>query len=238
MDTSNLGESAKRWIGKCRLLARRISSAMPVTAIAREETLLPFLFFAVGLLGGLRIADSEMWRPPPLFTVMLALLIVGALNRCGAFVPVRLLSSPRSMLENLKGLLIILAVVFASAQVFDLTTPDGGPARMAVYALYLMVLIALNTRAIAADRARLLRSLIVIFGLAFTVKFVVLPSSPAGGWREIVCEIVTLGMCQPRHPATGYLAFFTLFLYLFSVARLAPMARDVSERPLPKPTAD
>ena len=78
----------------------------------------------------------------------------------------------------------------------------------------------------------------MIFGLAFTVKFVVLPSSPAGGWREIVCEIVTLGMCQPRHPATGYLAFFTLFLYLFSVARLAPMARDVSERPLPKPTAD
>ena len=146
-----------------------------------------------------------MWRPPQLFTVMLALLIVGALNRRGAFAPVRLLSSPRSMLENLKGLLIILAVVFASAQVFDLTTPDGGPASMAVYALYLMVLIALNTRAVAADRASLLRSLIVIFGLAFTVKFVVLPSSPAGGWREIVCEVVTLGMCQPRHPATGYL---------------------------------
>ena len=43
------------------MLTLRISSAMPETATAREATLLPFLFLAVGLLGGLRIADSEMW---------------------------------------------------------------------------------------------------------------------------------------------------------------------------------
>ena len=237
MGISNLREAAKRWIAKSRLLARHIPSAIPVTAAAHEATLLTFLFFAVGLLGGLRIADSEMWRPPPLFTLVLAVFMVGVLNRHGAFALERLLNSARSTLD-LHGLFMILAIVFASAQVFNLTTPDSGLARIVVYALYSMVLLALNTRASAADRARLLRSCIVIFGTAFTFKFVVLPSSPTGGWREVLCEIVTLGMCEPRHPATGYLAFFTLFLYLLALAKLAPMERDVSDRPLTEPPVD
>ena len=241
MDRSDLRDATKRWIAKLRLLARRNSSAMPETATAREATLLPFLFLAVGLLGGLRIADSEMWRAPPLFTLVLAVFMVGALNRHGAFALKQLLNSSRSMLD-LNGLLMILAVVFASAQVFNLTTPPSriGPdaGRILVYALYSVVLLALNTRAIAADRGRLLRILIVIFAMAFTFKFVVLPSSPAGGWREVLCEVLTMGVCEPRHPATGYLAFFTLFLYLLALARLVPMARDVSDRPLPKPPAD
>ena len=72
----------------------------------------------------------------------------------------------------------------------------------------------------------------VIFALAFTFRFAALPSSPAGGWPELLCEIVTAGMCQPRHPATGYLAFFTLVLYVMALALLAPRARHVSDCPL------
>ena len=236
MDISNLREAAKRGIAKCRLMARRISSAMPVTAVAREATLLLVLFFAVGLLGGLRIADSDMWRLPPLEMFVLAVLMVGALNRHGALALERLLDSFRPTLD-LKGLLMVLAVVFASAQVFELTTPEG-LARWAVYLLYFIALLVLNQRANATDRARLFRILIWMFGGAFMLTFVVLPTSPAEGWRAILCKITTLGLCQPRHPATGYLAFLALCLYLFALARLAPMARDVSDRPLSKPSAD
>ena len=65
----------------------------------------------------------------------------------------------------------------------------------------------------------------VLFGLAFTFRFVALPSSPAGGWREFLCETLTAGMCQPRHPATGYLALFTLVLYMMALALLRQEAR-------------
>ena len=224
MDFSDLRQAVEAWIAELRGLARRISS---VSAASRNTTLLPLVFLAVGLLGGLRIGESEIWRTPSLFSLVVAVLMVGALNRHGALALERLLSSSRSTLD-LKVLLMLLAVVFASAQVFELTIPNGGLLRMAVYALYSLVLLALNTRAIAADRIRLLRSCIVIFALTFTFKFVLLPSSPVGGWREFLCRLVPT--CEPRHPATGYLAFFTLFLYVLALARLAPMIADISDR--------
>ena len=129
--------------------------------------------------------------------------------------------SSRSAVD-LYGLLVILAIVFASAQAFHVTVPTGSP-RLLVYLLFFLSLLALNTRLIAADHARLLW----IFGAAFTVTFVVLPSSPPGGVRELLCRI--LPGCQPRHPATGYLAFFTLFLYLSALAGLARMTRDTTD---------
>ena len=225
MDFSDLRQAVEAWITELRGLARRIPSASTAT---RDATLLPLVFLAVGLLGGLRIGESEMWRAPSLFSLVVAVLMIGALNRHGALALERLLNSSRSTLD-LKGLLMLLAVVLASAQVFELTTPNGGLLRMAVYGLYSLVLLAFNTRAIAADRIRLLRSCIVIFALTFTFKFVLLPSSPVGGWREFLCRLVPT--CEPRHPVTGYLAFFTLFLYVLALARLAPMVGDISDRP-------
>lgn len=225
MDLSDLRRAVSGRIAGLRALARSISTA---TASDREATLLPFVFLAVGVLGGLRIGESEMWRAPPLFTLVIAVLMVGALNRHGALALERLLNSSRSTLD-LKGLLTLLAVVFASAQVFELTTPNADLLRIPVYALYSVTLLAFNTRAISADRIRLLRSCIAIFALTFTFKFVLLPSSPVGGWGEFWCRLVPT--CEPRHPATGYLAFFTLFLYVLALARLAPMVRDISDLP-------
>ena len=224
MDIDKPNESVKRWVAELRSLARRISSATPVS-VAGRMTMLLALLFAVGLLGGLRIGESEIWLAPPLFTLVLAVLMVGALNRRGTISLERLLYSSRSAVD-LYGLLVILAIVFASAQAFHVTIPTGSP-RFLVYLLFFLSLLALYTRLIAADHARMLWTLVVIFGAAFTVTFVVLPSSPPGGVRELLCKI--LPGCQPRHPATGYLAFFTLFLYLSALAGLARMTRDTSD---------
>ena len=224
MDIDKPNESVKRWVAELRSLARRISSATPVS-VAGHMTMLLALLFAVGLLGGLRIGESEIWLAPPLFTLVLAVLMLGALNRRGTISLERLLYSSRSAID-LYGLLVILAIVFASAQAFHVTIPTGSP-RLLVYLLFFLSLLALNTRLIAADHARMLWTLVVIFGAAFTVTFVVLPSSPPGGVRELLCKI--LPGCQPRHPATGYLAFFTLFLYLSALAGLARMTRDTSD---------
>ena len=224
MDIDKPNESVKRWVAELRSLARRISSATPVS-VAGRMTMLLALLFAVGLLGGLRIGESEIWLAPPLFTLVLAVLMLGALNRRGTISLERLLYSSRSAVD-LYGLLVILAIVFASAQAFHVTIPTGSP-RLLVYLLFFLSLLALNTRLIAADHARLLWTLVVVFGAAFTVTFVVLPSSPPGGVRELLCKI--LPGCQPRHPATGYLAFFTLFLYLSALAGLARMTRDTTD---------
>lgn len=230
MDTGNLRERAGRWLAKSRELAERTWSAIPAAATAGEMTRLPFIFLAVGLLGGLRIAESETWRRPTLFPVVLGVLMVGALGRDGTFRLNQLLSSPPLTLDR-TGWVTVLAVVFASAQVVSLATPDWPPFRIGAHALYSIVLLALITQTVAADRARLLWGCIVLLGAAFMFKFLVLPS-PTGGWRAVLCEVLTLGVCEPRHPATGFLALFTLCLYVLALARLVPTRRDASNPPV------
>src|SRR6185503_4923382 len=85
-----------------------------------------------------------------------------------------------------------------------------------------------NTLAASPDRVRVLRSLMVVFGSAFTLKFIVLAalSDPAGGVVKrtllAILEGLTLGTLTqtPFHPLTGYLAFFTLLLFLIGLALL------------------
>ncbi|MYA12514.1 MAG: hypothetical protein F4087_06330 [Gemmatimonadetes bacterium] len=224
MDIGKASESVKRLVAELRSLARRVSSATPVNRAGRSTTLIGLLF-AVGLLGGLRIGESQIWLAPPLFTLVLAALMLGALDGHGAIALKRLLYSSRSAVD-LHGLLVVLAIVFASAQAFHAVIPAGSP-RWLVYLLFFLSLLALNTRIIAADHARMLWTLAAVFGAAFTVTFVILPSSPPGGVRAWFCRI--LPGCHPRHPATGYLAFGTLFLYLLALAGLARMTRDPSD---------
>lgn len=217
-------DSQTRWVAELRSLVRRISSAMPVSVTVRMKMLLAWLF-AAGLLGGLRLGESKIWLAPPLFTLVLAVLMLGALNRHGVMALGRLLYSSRSAVD-LFGLLVILTIVFASAQAFHITIPTGS-LRLLVYLLFLLPLLALNTRFVAADHARMLWTLVVIFGAAFTVTFVVLPSIPLAGVRERLCEL--LPGCQPRHAATGYVAFLTLSLYLSALAGLARMTRGTPD---------
>ena len=224
MDIGKPGEWVKRRVEELRCLARRISAATPESDTGRMRMLLALLF-AVGLLGGLRIGESEIWLAPPLATLVLAALMLGVLKRHGTISLRRLLYSSRSAVDPY-GLLVILAIVFASAQAFHVTSPAGS-LRWFVYLPFFLSLVALNTRLIAADHARMLWTLVVIFGAAFTVTFVLLPSSPTEGVRSWMCRI--LPGCQPRHPATGYLAFGTLVLYLSALAGLARMTRDASD---------
>lgn len=224
MDTDKSTESDNRWIAELRSLARRVSSAMSEKVTGRMKTLLALLF-AVGLLGGLRVGESESWLAPPLGTLVLAAMILGALDRHGAIAVKRLLYSSRSVID-LYGILVILIIVFASAQAIHVTIPTGS-LRSLFYLWFFLPLLALNTRLVAADHARMLWILVVTFGVAFTVNFVVLPANPLGVVRDWMCRI--LPGCQPPHPATGYLTFGTLLLYLSVLAGLARMTRDLSD---------
>src|SRR5207249_2309380 len=105
-------------------------------------------------------------------------------------------------------------------------TPDSGLPRV-LFNVFFLVLLA-NTMTASPDRVRVLRSLLVIFGSAFVLKFIVLAalSSPAEGRvaraLQRVFEGVTLGSVTQDvfHPVTGYLAFCTLTLYFFGLILL------------------
>jgi hypothetical protein len=206
---------------------------------AREAFFLPLLFLTVALFGGVRIFDRVVLLPPTLFGLVLGLLLLGVIVKCGALAPERLMSSARPAIANLNGLAVLVTAFFACAQAFNLATPDAGLPHL-LFSVYFLVLL-INTLAASPDRVRVLRSLAVIFGSAFILKFIVLAalSDPEGGrLRRVLLALlegVTLGtLTQPlAHPATGYLAFFTLLMFLIGLALLPSEVAPTPRRKLP-----
>lgn len=199
----------------------------------REAFVLPCLFLTVALLGGLRLSADVRLVPPPLIALVLAALLLGSLFRANAFSPHRLLGPHRLALENASGAAVLLTLFAASAQVFNLLTPDTGLLHLLVSVFFLVQF--LTTLTAVRDRTALLRSLAVLFGCAFFLRFVALESLYAPGRGVIkrvmttLMEGVTLGTLDyvPTGPATGYVAFLTLTLYLVGLV-LLPSLPDMS----------
>jgi hypothetical protein len=193
---------------------------------AREAFYLPLLFLTVTLLGGVRLADRVILLPPSLFSLVLALLLLGVLVKSGALAPERLMNAGRSAIANVNGFVVLVTLFVASAQAFSLATPESGLPHL-LFCVFLLTLL-LNTLAAGTDRVRTLRSLLVIFGSAFILKFIVLAalSDQTGGPLRrvllVLLEGVTLGTLTQDviRPGTGYLAFFTLTMLLIGLGML------------------
>jgi hypothetical protein len=204
---------------------RRRASA----AATREAFTLPLLFLTVALAGGLRVAAGThqlLFVPPSLMALVLALLLMGALFRGGALVPDLLVDPARPALANVSGGIVLATLFAAAAQMFNLTTPGAGLLQFVFNAFY--VLLLWNTIAARPDRRRLLSSLLVVFGGAFVLRYVVLAAlyDPQGGLTKRVLtamlEGVTLGGITYDAPAplTGYVAFFAVLLFMIGLALL------------------
>jgi hypothetical protein len=197
----------------------------------REALFLPLALLTVALFGGLEPGRPAPFTPPPLFALVLAVMLFAALVRSGALVPERLVHDSRPSLANANGAIVMLALFGATTQVFNLLTPRTGLPLVAVNA-FLFVLL-LNTLVASPDRVRLLRSLLVICGSAFVLKFVILAglSDPEGGRTKRVLvalfDAATLGTItqDPLPDMSGYVAFFTIVLYLVAVAALPAITR-------------
>jgi hypothetical protein len=196
-----------------------------VTA-AREAIALPLMFLTVAALGGLRVGHTVLLIPPPLVSLVLALMLVGALVRAGVFAPHSLMNAARSPLENLSGLTVLITLIAASAQVFTLVTPERGLLH-AVFSVCFFVQLA-TTLAGVNGRRNLLRSLVVLLGAAFVIRFIVLEALYAadGGLAKrlltTLLEGASLGSIQyePAGTITGYIAFFVLVLYFVALVLL------------------
>ena len=184
---------------------------------------LPSIFLTVALLGGLRIgADIRafIFFPPPLITLILAALLMLLFVRGGLIELRTWVAASHSPLQNISHIWVLLTLFFASAQAFNSVLPERGLLHWLFSFFFIWTL--WNNQFSSFDARRLLRSLVVLFGTAFVLKHLLLASlyASGGGWLQRVTgalvQGVSLGTLEAPMfaPATGYISFFTLGLYI------------------------
>jgi hypothetical protein len=208
---------------------------MPSTNRSRNRVLLDFfllpcLFLTVALLGGLRFGAETrtfIFIAPPLITLLLATLLMllfvrGRLIRLNHWV-----GSDFPPLANVAHVWVLITIFFASAQAFNAVLPESGLLHWLFSFFFLWTL--WNNQFSSFDANRLLRSLAILFGTAFVLKHMLLASlySAEDSWLKRLAgsliQGVALGTLNAPafSPATGYIAFFTLALYVGGLFLLA-----------------
>ena len=210
----------------------------------REAIVLPLAFLTVFLLGGLRIGPALVLVPPPLISLVLAVMLLSALVHAGVFSPSIIMSAARTPLENVSGVIVLVTLFAASAQVFTLVTPEHGLLHV-VFSICFFVQLT-TTMAGVKGRRNMLRSLVVLLGAAFIVRFIILEGLYAreGGLAKrlltTLVEGASLGAIQyePVGAGTGYVAFLTLTLYMIGLLLLPARGPrgSVTRRTLPAVT--
>ncbi|MEA3011683.1 MAG: hypothetical protein QOD42_228 [Sphingomonadales bacterium] len=199
-----------------------------------RHVVLPTVFVTVALLGGVRVGaggGALVFVPPPLVTLVMAVMLLSLFARGGALRVGRWLSAENGTAENVSHALTLAALFLASAQAFNSALPEAGLPRFVLSSFFLWTL--WQNQFSNFDPRRLLRSLAALFGTAFFVKHVLLASlsQPGEGWlgrlAASALEGVTLGtLGGPAYAAaTGYVSFFALALYVCGLALLPPAPR-------------
>lgn len=204
-----------------------------------DNVALPMLFLTVVLLGGLRVGTENrtfIFVAPPLVTLLLAVLLMLLLLRGRLIRFHQWIASDLPPLTNVVHIWMLITLFFASAQAFNSVLPERGLLHWLFSFFFLWTL--WNNQFSSFDPRRLLRSLAILFGTAFVLKHMLLASlySPEGGWLKRVAgtlvQGVSLGTLDTPNfaPATGYISFFTLILYVAGLILLAFAGNDEIDR--------
>jgi hypothetical protein len=197
---------------------------------------LPTTLLTVALLGGLRVdAQSKqfVFIAPPLVTLVLAILLFSLFVRAGAIDLHRWLALEHPALTNVAHLLTLIILFFASAQAINSVLPESGLLHW-MFAFFFLWTLWTNQWS-AFDTRKLLKSLIALFGTAFVLKHLLVSGlyAPEGGWLRRLAATLLQGIAvdvPSFAPATGYISFFALVLYVGGLLMLSPA-------PLPAPAA-
>lgn len=198
----------------------------------REAVVLPAIFLTVALLGGLRLTDHVRFVPPSLTALVLALLLMGTLTRGRVILPQAFMHDRRTWIENTSGAVVLLTAFAASAQAINLVLPERGLLHAAFAIFFFCQIMTMN--AAGASRPGLLRSLLVLLGSLFVLRYIVIEAlyAPGGGMLNRMLTTLMAGATlggieyQPNAPATGYVAFCALALYVSGVVLMRPDVRS------------
>jgi hypothetical protein len=196
----------------------------------REAIGLPVLFLTIALSGGFRLTGQVRLVAPSLTALILAVLFLGVLIRAGGISTSALLHGDRTAAENMSGAVVLATLFAATSQALNLLIPDVGLLH-AVFAIFIFCQL-LTISAARTDRAGSLRSIVVLFGSLFVLRFILVEAlySSSGSTLNRVLRTLLSGATlggityEPNAPATGYVAFFTLALYLVGLLLLPKAA--------------
>jgi len=201
---------------------------------------LPTILLTAGLLGGLRIEAQTrqfVFIAPPLVTLVLAILLGSLFVRAGAIDLRYWLTVEQPTVTNLSHLLTLMALFFATAQAFNSVLPESGLLHWLFSFFFLWTL--WTNQFSNFDSRRLLRSIIVLFGTAFVLKHLLVAALHAGdgGWLKTIASSLLQGIAidvPSFAPATGYVSFFALVLYIAGLLLIAPVPLPPGESPVNK----
>lgn len=227
-DAASRGENGRGENG--RVMDRRETNRLLTVHL-----LLPTLFLTVALAGGVRVEGATralVFVAPPLVSLVLAVLLLALFAR-GRLVDLSgWLSHDHAPLANVSHALTLGALFFASAQAFNSVLPDAGLFRWLFSFFFLWTL--WQNQFASFDARRTLRAIAALLGTAFVLKHLLLASlyAPEGGWLRRVAGALVEGATQGSlgeqptvAPATGYISFFALSLYVVGLL-LLPHAPD------------
>lgn len=216
------------------MLKERMSETELRYAI-RVYLILPVIFLLVTLFGGMRFSATDhsfLFLPPPLMCLIFGAVTVFLIFRARLIEFDRWFNEASPILENAANAGVVFLLFAASVQVYNLLLPEQGLASWVVTALFIWTL--WNDIFADFDQKKLLRSLAGLFAIAFVTKYLVLANLAVKNetsWLQRVIEnpgkeAATWFLDLPVYsPATGYLQFFTILLFLFGLFLTPKAAR-------------
>lgn len=200
--------------------------------------LVPLIFLTVALMGGVRFAAANndlQFLAPQLISLILAAFVILLFTRGGLIQIADHLSDRFGFIENASGAVRLAAIYFATVQVFNLVTPERGLLNFCFNLFYFLIF--WNNLFVVFNPLRLTKSLATVLGASFALKYLVLADlfSPSESWAKYILQklmqTASLGSLEYDvfAPATGYLAFATLAIYLLGLYSIAPRVDRAEE---------
>ena len=210
----------------------------PETRDVLNYILVPVLFLTIALMGGVRFtADSSelQFLAPQLVAVILAAFVMILFVRGGLIELPDYVGEHHGLVENASGAMRLAAIYFATIQIFNAVTPERGLLNFCFYLFYFLIF--WNNLFVVFNPVRLTKSLATVLGASFVLKYLVLADlfAPTESWAKYILQklmqTATLGTLdfQVFAPATGYLGFATVVLYILALYLIAPRVDRTEE---------
>jgi hypothetical protein len=200
--------------------------------------LAPLLFLSVALAGGMRFATGSnelRFIAPQLVAVIVAAFVMILFVRGGLLDLRRYVGESLGVVENLSGVVRLAAIYFATVQIFNSVTPEKGLLSFCFHLFYL--LICFNNLFVVFNPVRLAKSLAIVLGASFALKYLILADlfAPSESWAKYMLQklmqTASLGALDYEvfAPGTGYLSFAALASYILGLYLIAPRVDRAEE---------
>lgn len=191
----------------------------------------PLLFLTVALAGGMRFAvgsNDLRFLAPQLVAVILAAFVLILFVRGGLVELNKYVGEHLGVLENVSGVIRLATIYFATVQIFNSVTPEKGLLNFCFNLFYFLIFF--NNLFVVFNPVRLAKSLAIVFGASFALKYLILADlfAPSQSWAKYMLQTLmqsaTLGALDYEvfAPGTGYLSFAALAFYIIGLYVIAP----------------